>query len=123
MRVKPGFLYFIATVGAPGGEYIKIGHSGTPEGRLAAISVSCPFPVRLVAKVEGTRFHEIWLQRHLAQWSSHGEWFRAVPEVLDYLEQAKAGRIKGMPRKFFPLTATLYWKPSNKPWAVAHEHI
>lgn len=80
------FVYVIAAKGFDGRPMkpVKIGISTEPNGRLASIQTSCPFPIgivhrqrmpdREIAKAVEYAVHTV-RQKH----RSHGEWFEMTP--------------------------------------------
>ena len=68
------FIYLIRVVG---GGPVKIGISGSPEARIAAIQTSCPFPIEVVSLWELRQAADIERLAHksLAGVHAHGEWF------------------------------------------------
>lgn len=83
-------VYFIKPIGMDGP--IKIGCSNHPMARLAALSTWSPFPLEVVAEVEGTfilerQFHALFRADHRT-----GEWFTASPALIATIAAIKAGR-------------------------------
>jgi len=83
-----GTIYFI-TIGDPTPQYVKIGYtSGKPEKRMSALQTGCPVKLRLFGHVPGGMDLERSLHMELANYCSHGEWFRfegRVEEVVGSL--------------------------------------
>jgi hypothetical protein len=82
-------VYFIKPVGMDGP--VKIGCSRWPESRRKSLCPWSPFPLEIVAEIEGDfdlerRFHAMFLADH-----SHHEWFRASPELLATIAAICAG--------------------------------
>lgn len=82
-------VYFIKPVGMDGP--IKIGQSASPEGRVRDLSRWCPFPLEIVAKIEGgreveERFHAAFIDHH-----ERLEWFSPHPEILNAIAAINAG--------------------------------
>lgn len=80
------FVYVIAVKGLNGRPQkpVKIGISTEPDGRLASIQTSCPFPIgivhcqrvpdREIAKAVEYAVHAV-----RREYRSHGEWFEMTP--------------------------------------------
>jgi len=90
-------VYFIKPVGMDGP--IKIGCSISPDGRRKSLQFWSPFPLEIIAEIDGDmrlerRFHARF--QHLFQGR---EWFRVAPELLDAIERINAGTfdIGGLP--------------------------
>lgn len=64
---------------------VKIGHSADPESRLMQIQPMSPDKLSLVLILPGERFAEVELHRRFAHLRSHGEWFKAEPELMAWL--------------------------------------
>lgn len=84
------FVYFMRPVGIPDAP-VKIGCSQEPEGRLATMMAWSPFPLAIIARMEGSEDLERRFHAHLMDSWSHGEWFRATAAVLTTLESIQAG--------------------------------
>ena len=71
---------------------IKIGYTGTtPNARLSALQTGNPEPLRLIGAVPGTMADESRLHDRFASVRLQGEWFRPVPELLNFIEGALFG--------------------------------
>ncbi len=82
-------VYFIKPIDMDGP--IKIGCSVSPDGRRSTLTTWSPFPLEVVAEIEGClelerRFHA----RFFAHWT-HREWFKAAPELLDTIAAIQSG--------------------------------
>jgi hypothetical protein len=83
-----GYLYAIQMMSPDGHGPIKLGHSADPQRRLKDFSHAAPFPLKLLATwpVKHIRdeaaLHEQFLPHKL-----EGEWFKPVPELLDFLQR------------------------------------
>jgi hypothetical protein len=73
-------VYFIRS-----GELIKIGMSADVCGRMAALRTMSPLPLELLAVASGGRPEEASLHQRFAHLRQHGEWFSAVPELLEFI--------------------------------------
>lgn len=68
------------------GPFIKIGKAtGSAESRISQLQTGCPFPISVMATVQGGCKEERRLHRRFKHLNSHGEWFHAVPELLKYV--------------------------------------
>lgn len=79
-RMHPGFVYF---VGEDEPSLIKIGWAKTSvEKRVRQLQTGSPLRLRVLATIVGSRLDEKKLHRRFFELHSHGEWFRAAPELL-----------------------------------------
>lgn len=79
----PSTLYF-----AQVGEFVKIGIARNIKRRLDGFRLHCPYPVVLLGTIEGmNRPQEISLHRKFAHLHHWKEWYRADPELLDYISK------------------------------------
>jgi hypothetical protein len=69
---------------------VKIGMSNNVHQRMKALSTMSPVPLELLAVVAGAHLEEAQLHRKFAHLRMHGEWFRAEPELLDFIESLNA---------------------------------
>ncbi len=82
-------VYFIKPIGMDGP--IKIGTSISPDGRRKTLAKWCPFPLEIVAELDGGvklegSFHNLFAELHIGH-----EWFRAAPELVATVEKIAAG--------------------------------
>jgi len=78
-----GYVYFIQ-VGTDGP--IKIGFSKSdPSHRVHQLQCGCPWPLRLVGFVPGTKFNERCLHERFAQLRMEREWFRPEIDLGEFL--------------------------------------
>lgn len=82
-------VYFIKPIGMDGP--IKIGCSRVPAKRKSALETWSPFPLEIVAEIEGDftlerRFHALFRDCHERQ-----EWFSCSPELLQCITEINAG--------------------------------
>lgn len=85
---RPSFVYFIEC-----GDYIKIGYATSIRTRLASLAVATPYPLKVLATVDGDRHTEFALHTRFADAFHRGEWFRKTPELLVFIDQINnAGR-------------------------------
>lgn len=87
--MKRTLIYFIRPIGMDGP--IKIGRSCSPDRRRKTLEIWSPFPLEIIAEIEGPfdlerRFHAKF--EHLHQ---HSEWFKADPELLETVAAIAAG--------------------------------
>ena len=78
------FVYFIEC-----GDFIKIGFTVSVEGRVRTLATAIPFPLTILATINGSRDTESYLHSRFAEARHKGEWFRKTPELLDYIEHIK----------------------------------
>jgi hypothetical protein len=81
MRHK-SWVYFIECKGA---NAIKIGHSIDPKCRLEALQAGCPLKLSMVVRTCGGIQEEYDVHRRFRHLRIHGEWFRAEPELVDFI--------------------------------------
>jgi len=79
---------YVYAIGIEGSTLIKIGHSKSPNKRLASMQTGLPFKLEIVyqLRVEDPRRIELTLHRMLAEQQTRGEWFEmpkiALPELF-----------------------------------------
>lgn len=83
------WVYFIESADPVG--HIKIGCSRSPMNRLAALRGWSPFPLTVLAKIDGDealerRFHALFVEDRV-----QGEWFLRTDAVMAVVESIKAG--------------------------------
>lgn len=78
------FVYFAKPVDMEGP--YKIGCSEKPAMRLAKLMEWCPFPLEFAATAPGTFAEERRLFCKFREHRIHGEWFRAAPEIVAFVE-------------------------------------
>jgi len=79
--VVHGWTYFVRD-----GDAIKIGSSIRPQKRVEAIQTGSPRTIELLAIVPQSVADEFTTHQKFAHLRSRGEWFRAEPDLLDYIE-------------------------------------
>ena len=79
--MKQGFIYFIALRD----EFVKIGYSTTPLKRFSSLQVGCPYPLKLVGLIPGTKEEEAEVQEMFSSWHVRGEWYRFNNQIWDYI--------------------------------------
>ena len=82
-------VYFIKPIDMAGP--IKIGQSATPGVRLQYLNCWSPFPLEIVAQLEGgreleERFHAAFVDHH-----ERLEWFAAHPDIIAVIDAINAG--------------------------------
>ena len=82
-------IYFVRPIGMDGP--VKIGCSIVPESRLHALWVWSPFPLEIVASIDGDFGLESKIHAHFAATHSHREWFRASPELTKLISDLHLG--------------------------------
>lgn len=113
-------VYFIKPIGMDGP--IKIGCSVSPEGRRASLEAWCPFPLEVMAEIEGSydleqRFHARFLHLH-----ERLEWFAAGEDLLAAIADIRGGRfdIDSLPRASGTIASL---KSRAAPWeAIDYEY-
>lgn len=79
-----GYTYFVRR-----GDAIKIGHSAIPKQRISQLQVAFPEPLEVLAIIPNTIVGEADAHAKFAHLRMSGEWFRAGPELLDFIQIAK----------------------------------
>lgn len=82
-------VYFIKPIGMQGP--IKIGCSQSPDGRRRTLETWSPFPLEILADIQGDeklerRFHAKFTEQHQSR-----EWFRWSPELQATIDAVAAG--------------------------------
>lgn len=82
-------VYFIKPIGMDGP--VKIGCSCSPDGRRSTLQTWCPFPLEVVAEIDGDfdlekRFHTLFGDSHKGR-----EWFNVTPSMKACIAAIKAG--------------------------------
>lgn len=79
----PGFVYAIGN-----SEVVKIGwsskHPRAGNGRLAQLQTASHLPLGLLGVIAGTQADEHALHLRFAAYRLRGEWFKAMPEIVEY---------------------------------------
>ena len=78
----PPRVYFIAV----GDEAIKIGVSQNVEARMASLQTGNYEKLRLIGSIPGDVTTEKKFHRVFAKYHVHGEWFKAAPPLLQFIE-------------------------------------
>jgi hypothetical protein len=103
------WVYFIAD----GAGHVKIGYTVDVASRLNSLQTSTAFELRVLAVLKGGAETERQLHERFAEHRVRGEWFRLVPEILDYV----AGIPKPEPKPVAPLPPPPV-EPPTKPKPV-----
>lgn len=74
------YVYFIRSL-----DRVKIGFSADPSSRLMKINADSPHECELLGTIEGDEGVERGLHDRFAAYRVKGEWFLAVPEILDLI--------------------------------------
>ena len=80
---RAALIYFIRCECPTG--FIKIGFAEDPQRRLLGLRTSCPYPLSLIAQLPGSIEEEHAIQKRFAAANVGGEWFRPVPELLEFM--------------------------------------
>jgi predicted DNA-binding transcriptional regulator AlpA len=72
------------------GDYIKIGFSASLKRRLAALENVTPYPLILLATINGSKEIEADLHSRFADARHKGEWFRKTPELMSFIAECTA---------------------------------
>lgn len=78
-------LYFIGGDEGP----IKIGVSNDPQRRLKGLQTGYPYPLQILATIEGGAMLEIEYHERFAEHRLHGEWFAPHPDILAEIERLR----------------------------------
>ena len=85
------YVYFIQRTDRVGP--VKIGHSRRPSERLSSLMAWSPYPLQIVALIEGGEELERRLHAHLRLHHSHREWFHWCAAVKSVVDAAAVGRL------------------------------
>lgn len=80
-----GYTYFVRR-----GDAIKIGHSAIPKQRINTLQVAFPEPLEVLAVIPNTIITEYAAHQKFAHLRMSGEWFRAAPDLIEFISKAKA---------------------------------
>lgn len=84
-------VYFMRPIGMNGP--VKVGCSKTPENRLKSLDIWSPFPLEIIASVEGDGADERALHWHLREERQHGEWFSWSPKLARLIAFVRNNRL------------------------------
>lgn len=71
-------------------DYRKIGWTSDLPARLVDLEKNLPKPLTILHSRPGSKADEWALHKQFSHLRLRGEWFRVVPELLDFIEQKKA---------------------------------
>ncbi len=108
-RRGPKRVYFIRPIGMDGP--VKIGCSVSPDGRRVTLEAWSPFPLEIIAEIEGDlttegRFHALFAKHH-----ANREWFNWSPKMAEVVASINAGTFDAATLPEPILAANLYRKP------------
>lgn len=89
-RVKGPCVYFLFSHDRT---MVKIGKTLNLSQRYRDIATMNPFPVEVGLTVAGYTIVEGALHHRFRRHRSHGEWFRADLEILEFIDSIKSGRM------------------------------
>jgi|SRR6516162_8157678 hypothetical protein len=75
-------IYFIEC-----GDYIKIGFASSLKARLSGLTTGNPYPLKVLAIIDGDKQVERSLHDRFASAFHRGEWFRKTPELLTFIDR------------------------------------
>lgn len=71
------------------GDFVKIGKAtGSTTARVNQLKTGCPFPIEVMATINGGLDKERSLHEQFSHIRAHGEWFHAAPELLSFIKSA-----------------------------------
>lgn len=88
--MSSSFVYFIRPLGMLGP--VKIGLAECPRRRLDGLAAWSPFPLEVIATVNGSFALEQAIHSVMHASHSHKEWFHPTPEILEMVKALEAGR-------------------------------
>lgn len=100
-------VYFIKPIGMD--SPIKIGTSASPDARKDALERWSPFPLEIIAEVEGGRNLERKLHYHFFMYHEGREWFTAHKHLMDIIEAINNGKFT---------EDMLFRTPPNSKWRL-----
>lgn len=88
-RKETRYVYFIEALGL---DLIKIGVANCVRSRMASLVPMSPAPLKLLCKTPTDRIGSLEKELHarFAEHRAHGEWFRAAPPVVEYIDALRA---------------------------------
>lgn len=89
LRLRPigeRMVYFVQESGT---NAIKIGTTRNVKQRISELMLNVPYLLSVLTVIEGNHEVEHALHARFAKHRIRGEWFRPVPELLTYIEEAK----------------------------------
>jgi hypothetical protein len=88
-----GYTYFVRR-----GDAIKIGHTAVPKSRIGQLQNGFPEALDILAIVPNSIIDEPAAHEKFAHLRVRGEWFRAAPELLEFIEAVKV-EAGGLPKR------------------------
>lgn len=93
-------------------DWLKIGFSENPWGRMSKMQADCPGELTLLAILQGGRDVEAEVHQRFASARERGEWFRFTPELRAYVaslpEPYRAVRAKSLAAIYAEATGVCY---------------
>lgn len=87
-------IYLIQAAHLP---FFKVGYVDADVAkRCRDLQCGCPFFLRVLATIDGSRTDERRVHGELRTWQSIGEWFLGAPEAIGYLQELFGVRIEPM---------------------------
>lgn len=90
---------------------IKIGSSGDPSRRIYDLSTSCPDDLTCLGLMSNSGGQEVKLHEQFKKDRVKGEWFRATPELLTFIEKNCA---KPMAKVSYEITSKISRRDARK---------
>ena len=87
---RPRTVYFIKPIGMDGP--IKIGCSISPDNRRQSLEEWSPFPLEVVAEIDGDLMLEARFHGQFRAEALRREWFTASPRLLATIERIRSGK-------------------------------
>lgn len=72
-------------------DFVKIGYSESPSGRMRHLQTAHPHDLKILARVSGTMKMERALHRHFKNRHVRGEWFRLSGDVQSLIDKLCRG--------------------------------
>lgn len=88
-----GYTYFVRS-----GDAIKIGHTAVPKSRMGSLQSATPEALDILAMIPNSIVGEWEAHEKFKHLRLRGEWFRAAPELLEFIEVVKA-EAAGLPKR------------------------
>ena len=96
-----GYTYFVGR-----GDLIKIGHSAVPRDRMTALQCGFPEPLEILAIIPNAIIDEPTAHKRFAHLRMSGEWFRAAPELMEFIAEIRAEAARPSKPIYPPMRAT-----------------
>lgn len=91
-RASAGWIYFVRA-----DNLIKIGFTGTLPKRFRQLQCMSAVKLRLLCALRGASDLEVGLHVKFQHLHSHGEWFHAAPDLIQFVEEQKEKAAKVTP--------------------------